>query len=215
MPRKHRIAFAHCPHHLVQRGHNRQAVFVTDTDRLTYLATLREFRGTLRLKVYGYCLMTNHVHLIIDPGDEAASLSMLMKRLAGRHTRRINRLERRYRNLLGRALQVQPHRVRPLSACLHPLCRSQSRACGNGLEAARLLLVELSRPNRPDPMRMAGPRSMFSRSRCRHGGTAATLSRLCRTRHPRTRAQAHPRRASAQSAHRLAGLRRGNRTKNR
>jgi hypothetical protein len=32
MPRKHRIAFAHCPHHLVQRGHNRQAVFVTDTD---------------------------------------------------------------------------------------------------------------------------------------------------------------------------------------
>jgi len=39
--------------------------------------------------------MTNHVHLIVDPGTIAANLSLLMKRLAGRHTRRINRLERR------------------------------------------------------------------------------------------------------------------------
>lgn len=95
MPRKHRIAIAHYPHHIVQRGHNRKAVFIADDDRLTYLATLREFRETLGLKVYGYCLMTNHVHLIIDPGDTAANLSLLMKHLAGRHTRRINRLGRR------------------------------------------------------------------------------------------------------------------------
>jgi putative transposase len=95
MPRRRRIAVAHHPHHLVQRGHNRKAVFVTDEDRLSYLATLREFREILGLRVYGYCLMTNHVHLIVDPGDEGANLSSLMKRLAGRHTRRINRLERR------------------------------------------------------------------------------------------------------------------------
>ena len=95
MPRKHRIAVAHYPHHIVQRGHNRKLVFVTEKDRLTYLATLQEFRQELRLKVYGYCLMANHVHLIVDPGACPANLSLLMKRLAGRHTRRINRRERR------------------------------------------------------------------------------------------------------------------------
>jgi len=95
MPRRRRIAVANYPHHIVQRGHNRRAVFVTDRDRQSYLDTLQEFRVELALKVYGYCLMTNHVHLIVNPGGDAANLGLLMKRLAGRHTRRINRLERR------------------------------------------------------------------------------------------------------------------------
>jgi len=95
MPRRNRIAVANYPHHVVQRGHNRSTVFFTANDRLSYLATLSDFRQQLSLKVYGYCLMTNHVHLLIDPGPEAASLSLLMKRLAGRHTRRINRLGQR------------------------------------------------------------------------------------------------------------------------
>lgn len=95
MPRRARIAIANYPHHIVQRGHNRRVVFVTDRDRSAYLETLREFRAELELKLYGYCLMTNHVHLIVDPRNEAHNLGLLMKRLAGRHTRRINRLERR------------------------------------------------------------------------------------------------------------------------
>ena len=92
MPRRSRIAFAGYPHHLVQRGHNRSAVFFSDFDRFDYLGTLQECREMYSLKVYGYCLMTNHVHLIVDPGTHAQSLSSLMKRLAGRHTRRMNRL---------------------------------------------------------------------------------------------------------------------------
>jgi putative transposase len=95
MPRRSRIAVANYPHHIVQRGHNRRVVFLTDKDRLSYLETLQEFRLELELKVYGYCLMTNHVHLIVDPGADAANLGRLMKRLAGRHTRRINRLKHR------------------------------------------------------------------------------------------------------------------------
>jgi putative transposase len=95
MPRKKRISLANLPHHIVQRGHNRKNVFRTDKDRLTYLETLREFRQALGLKIYGYWLMTNHVHLIIDPGAQAENIGFLMKRLAGRHTRRVNRLERK------------------------------------------------------------------------------------------------------------------------
>jgi len=95
MPRKKRIALANFPHHIVQRGHNRKNVFRTDKDRLKYLETMQEFKLALGLKIYGYCLMSNHVHLIVDPGVQAENISFLMKRLAGRHTRRINRLERK------------------------------------------------------------------------------------------------------------------------
>ena len=95
MPRHRRIALPHLPHHIVQRGHNRNAVFNTSADRTAYLETLAEFRGVSGIRVYGYCLMTNHVHLIVDPGAEPANLGRLMKRLAGRHTRRINRLTQR------------------------------------------------------------------------------------------------------------------------
>jgi len=92
MPRRARIAFAGYPHHIVQRGHNRDAVFFSEFDRMDYLATLQECREEFALKIYGYCLMTNHVHLIVDPGDRAGNLSSAMKRLAGRHSRRMNRL---------------------------------------------------------------------------------------------------------------------------
>lgn len=95
MPRKRRIVLAEYPHHIVQRGHDRQTVFVTDDDRLAYLRTLEEFRSELGMKIHGYCLMTNHVHLIVNPGLETDGLGLLMKRLAGRHTRRLNRLHQR------------------------------------------------------------------------------------------------------------------------
>jgi putative transposase len=78
----------------VQRGHNRGPVFLSNNDRLSYLETLRDFHVELDLRVYGYCL-TNHMHLIVDPGLNVTAISLLMKRLAGRHTRRINRLQSR------------------------------------------------------------------------------------------------------------------------
>ena len=84
MPRRRRVALPCYPHHIVQRGHNRRTVFARDEDYQSYLETLCEFREAFRLKVYSYCLMTNHVHLIIDPGTDPANLGRLMKRLAGR-----------------------------------------------------------------------------------------------------------------------------------
>ena len=90
MPRKPRIAFANLPHHIVQRGHSRNDVFFGDFDRSDYLNTLAECREALGIKIYGYCLMSNHVHLLADPRDDAGNISSLMKRLAGRHARRVN-----------------------------------------------------------------------------------------------------------------------------
>jgi len=95
MPRRARIILSNTAHHIVQRGHNRQAVFIEDADYQYYLRTLREWKEELAIKVYGYCLMTNHVHLIIDPCEDRDNLGKLMKRLAGRQTRYVNYLERR------------------------------------------------------------------------------------------------------------------------
>src|SRR5690606_24233465 len=91
MPRMRRNAVAHFPHHIVHRGHNRQRVFRNDDDRATYLSNLIELREELALPVYGYCLMTNHVHLIVNPGARAEHLGVLRKRLASRHTQRSTR----------------------------------------------------------------------------------------------------------------------------
>ncbi len=95
MPRTGRVLLPNYPHHVVQRGHNRQAVFAVDADYRYYLETLRTWKVEFDIRVYAYCLMTNHVHLLLEPPDEVASLGRLMKRLAGRQTRYVNRLEGR------------------------------------------------------------------------------------------------------------------------
>ena len=93
MPRMARIVLPTYPHHVVQRGHNRQATFAEDADYERYLATLQAYKTEYRVSVFAWCLMTNHVHLLLAPEDRDG-LGTLMKRLAGRQTRYYNTLER-------------------------------------------------------------------------------------------------------------------------
>lgn len=93
MPRTARVVLPAYPHHVVQRGHNQQVCFVDGSDYERYLKTLAEFKRKLGVKVYAWCLMTNHVHLLLEPSN-ATSLGLLM-RLSGRQTRHHNRLEGR------------------------------------------------------------------------------------------------------------------------
>ncbi len=95
MPRTARPILPGYPHHIIQRGHNRQVVFPREEDYLYYLENLREWKERLGCRVYAFCLMTNHVHLIIDPGENVHNLAQLMKRVAGRQTRYINKKETR------------------------------------------------------------------------------------------------------------------------
>lgn len=89
-----RVVLPGYPHHVIQRGHNRQVIFASTQDYAWYLGELRALKLEFRMRVYAFCLMTNHVHLLVSP-REAADLGKLMKRLAGRETRRHNRLEGR------------------------------------------------------------------------------------------------------------------------
>jgi REP element-mobilizing transposase RayT len=72
MPRVARVVIPKCPHHVTQRGNNRQDVFFVDDDRASYLGLLREEGEQYGLEVEGYCLMSNHIHLIVTPRSEAA-----------------------------------------------------------------------------------------------------------------------------------------------
>ena len=94
MPGMARIEIPCYPHHIVQRGHDKNVVFARHDDFIYYLDTLKEFKQKYGVGVYAYCLMTNHVHLLLSPGTVGA-IGKLMKRLAGRHIRFRNRLEGR------------------------------------------------------------------------------------------------------------------------
>ena len=74
MPRRARLVLPNYPHHIIQWGHNRQVIFVEEEDYLYYLDALREWKEKLGCKIYAYCLMTNHVRLVIDPGEHAENL---------------------------------------------------------------------------------------------------------------------------------------------
>lgn len=95
MPRFPRLFLPHMPHHIVQRGHNRQPVFIEAKDYRYYLENMQEAKSKFDIRIYAYCLMTNHVHLIVEPGGNVESVSMLIRSLAARQTRYINRLEQR------------------------------------------------------------------------------------------------------------------------
>jgi len=94
MSRQSRVVIPGCPHHVVQRGNNRQDVFFTDDDRACYLELLREQSEKFGLRVEGYCLMVNHLHLVATPRGEQ-SLAKAVGRTNLYYTRYVNRLHGR------------------------------------------------------------------------------------------------------------------------
>lgn len=95
MPRLGRVVLPNYPHHIVQRGHNRQVVFAQEADFGNYLENLHELKALYGIQIFAYCLMSNHVHLLLQPGEAIADLGRFMKALAARTTRYFNRLEGR------------------------------------------------------------------------------------------------------------------------
>jgi putative transposase len=84
MARLPRVVIADVPHHVTQRGNARQVILASDAERLTYLELLREYSQLYALSLLGYCLMSNHVHLIAIPQTPQA-LSQSLKQAHGRY----------------------------------------------------------------------------------------------------------------------------------
>src|SRR3989338_8767448 len=89
MVRLARVVVPELPHHVIHRGNRRQNVFFNDNDKAGYLNILNMQARLFSLEVWAYCLMDNHVHLIVVPKDEE-SLSQAVGETHKLYTRMIN-----------------------------------------------------------------------------------------------------------------------------
>ena len=94
MGRIARVVAVGLPHHVTQRGNNRAEVFFSDADRRYYLKTLAHYCDEFKLRVWAYCLMSNHVHILAVPEQEY-SLAQGIGRTNLVYTQYVNRKYRR------------------------------------------------------------------------------------------------------------------------
>ena len=91
MARLARVVAVGTPHHVTQRGNGRRVIFESASDRLVYLDLLRRRCGIHGLALVGYCLMSNHIHLVTIP-QQADSLLLALKHTHGRYATYFNAL---------------------------------------------------------------------------------------------------------------------------
>jgi len=89
MARMARVVVPGYPHHVTQRGNRRQKTFFSEGDYAYYIELLAEFAHQSDTEVWAYCLMPNHVHLVMTPSYEDG-LRATLGEAHRRYTRHIN-----------------------------------------------------------------------------------------------------------------------------
>ena len=102
-----RLIIPNICHHALQRGNNRQDIFQQKDDRLYYLKWASKLAAQCQVPIIGYCLMTNHVHLLVLPCSQNAMINF-MKLLAQRYTQYFNRKYHRTGKLWENRYKLHP-----------------------------------------------------------------------------------------------------------
>ncbi len=89
MVRRARIVVPGVPHHITHRGNRAEPIFFEDGDQEIYLGLLGRVLARYDVCLWAYCLMSNHVHLILVPPD-AAALAAVIREAHSRYSRLIN-----------------------------------------------------------------------------------------------------------------------------
>jgi REP element-mobilizing transposase RayT len=97
MARKPREEFSGAVHHAFARGNRKQSIFLCNQDRLLYLHLIGEVVARKRWRVLAYCLMGNHVHLLVETPEP--NLGSGMQRLHGLYAQTFNRRHRHHGHL--------------------------------------------------------------------------------------------------------------------
>jgi putative transposase len=92
MPRPLRPIADGLVYHVINRGNNRQTVFDSDGDFRAFLKAIADLKERMPFHLYGYCLMTNHIHLLVRP--KKTSISRIVQSLLVSHTQRYHRFHR-------------------------------------------------------------------------------------------------------------------------
>ena len=96
--RKPRLEIEGGLYHILSRGNNRQLIFGSEDDYRKFLLQLSRQKAKLPFYLYAYCLMPNHIHLLIERRDD--SISRVMQRLLTAYSQYYNRKHRRSGHLL-------------------------------------------------------------------------------------------------------------------
>jgi len=90
MPRTARIFIENACNHIITRGNQKQAVFYDDDDIRRYLKLLHKYKGKYGCLIYGYCLMNNHIHLVLESPTGLKAMSSFMHGLNQSYAMRFN-----------------------------------------------------------------------------------------------------------------------------
>ncbi|GAE33748.1 transposase [Halalkalibacter akibai] len=83
MSRKHRVWFPGAMYHITARGNRRTALFERELDYQTYIMILEDVRKQYPFELHSYCLMTNHIHLLLETTN--VHISDIMKAFHSRY----------------------------------------------------------------------------------------------------------------------------------
>lgn len=78
MSRTRRIYYNNAVYHITIRGNNRQAILKSEEDKEEFLKTLSKFRDRFQFELFGFILMDNHAHLVIETNDRV-NISKIMQ----------------------------------------------------------------------------------------------------------------------------------------
>ncbi|MDF1480607.1 transposase [Extensimonas sp. H3M7-6] len=118
MARLPRLTLPGYPHHVIQRGNNRQRIFVDRGDFEHMLGLLAEYAQKFGVELHAYVLMDNHFHLLATPATEQA-LPLMMQALGRSYVRYFNRRHGRTGTLWeGRYRSTMIESERYLLACM-------------------------------------------------------------------------------------------------
>lgn len=77
-------------YHIILRGNDQQNIFYDDSDKHFFISRIKKYSKETNLVIYSYCLMDNHVHLLIGNGNEEFSMARFVKKLACSYVYRFN-----------------------------------------------------------------------------------------------------------------------------
>ncbi|MBI3990531.1 MAG: transposase [Candidatus Omnitrophica bacterium] len=85
MPRTSRLLISNVCYHIIQRGNQKQNIFLEEVDFKKYLEIVLHYKRKYNFKVYAYCLMLNHIHLVVEV-KKVADLSKVMQGISLTYT---------------------------------------------------------------------------------------------------------------------------------
>ncbi len=107
MARLPRLALAGHPHHVIQRGLNREPIVRDDVDRARLLAEIQESAALHKVAIHAYVLMDNHFHLLATP-ETGEGLSLMMQSVGRRYVAAFNKRHQRSGTLWDGRFRAAP-----------------------------------------------------------------------------------------------------------